>query len=353
MFKFSFRNQVLAGFSVSILLVLLVGILSYNSITQLDEDTAMVEHTQKVIKTSTNLLQQLIDAETGMRGYCATGKKVLLDPYNAALPAVYASLEDMRTLVSDNPIQVVRVDTIEALVSEQLRLLKLNIDTRDEKGLAFMVANNMFVNGKRSMDAIRTDLSHVMNTENQLLAERKASSKAASTNAILFICVGSLVFLIIILFLFRFIQRSFAEQKKIEEKITVANGELAEVLAENKAKNWLLTGSGQLNEKMSGQQSERELTENVLADVCRYTEASAGTIYLYNETENRLDLYSTYAFSNLSAIKRTVSLGEGWLGEVAKTGKAAVIKGKINDRLELQSSVLLNELTGAYISPLF
>ena len=32
MFKFSFRQQVLAGFVVSIILVLVVGILSYNSI---------------------------------------------------------------------------------------------------------------------------------------------------------------------------------------------------------------------------------------------------------------------------------------------------------------------------------
>jgi CHASE3 domain sensor protein len=76
MLKLSFRNQVLAGFAVSIVLVLLVGFLSVKSINQLEDDTNLVEHTQKVIKTSTNLLQQLIDAETGMRGYSATGKVI-------------------------------------------------------------------------------------------------------------------------------------------------------------------------------------------------------------------------------------------------------------------------------------
>ena len=86
MFKLSFRNQVLAGFAVSIVLVVLVGVLSYKSITQLEDDTVWVNHTQKVIKTSNNLLQLLIDGETGMRGYGATANKDFLDPYNVAVP---------------------------------------------------------------------------------------------------------------------------------------------------------------------------------------------------------------------------------------------------------------------------
>src|SRR5471030_2667838 len=109
MLKFSFRNQVLLGFSVSIVLVFVVGIFSYKSINQLESDTTWVDHTQKVIKTSNNLLQLLIDAETGMRGYGATAKKEFLDPYNDALPRIQTSLNELRVLILDNPIEVKRV----------------------------------------------------------------------------------------------------------------------------------------------------------------------------------------------------------------------------------------------------
>ncbi|MDB5116283.1 MAG: response regulator, partial [Mucilaginibacter sp.] len=78
-----------------------------------------------------------------------------------------------------------------------------------------------------------------------------------------------------------------------------------------------------------------------------------GTLYLYNEKETRLDLYSTYAFSNIAAVKQTITLGEGWIGQVAKSGKAAVIKGKFNDKLELQSSLISDDLTETYILPFF
>jgi CheY-like chemotaxis protein/CHASE3 domain sensor protein len=353
MLKLSFRNQVLAGFAVSILLVFVVAILSFNSINQLENDTGMVEHTQRVIKTSTNLLQQLIDAETGMRGYCATAKKTFLEPYNAALPGVNTDLNDLRSLIPDNPVQVKRVEQLTTLVNAQINIMKTNVDTRDSKGLDYMVQNNMFVNGKQTMDNIRNIIARMIDTENELLTTRKATSKAASIDAMIFIGVGSAIFLIIILFLFRFIQRTFAEQKKIEEEIKITNIELEKVLGENEAQNWLLTGIGTLNEKMQGQQSEKELTENVLKEVCAYTKALTGTIYLYNEKETRLDLYASYAFSNLGAVKNTIALGEGWIGQVAKDGKAAVIKGKLNDKLELQSSVLKGDLTETYIIPFF
>lgn len=353
MFKLSFRNQVLIGFGFSIILVFIVGILSYSSINQLESDTEMVEHTQQVIKRSNSLLQGLIDAETGMRGYCATGKKAFLQPYKKAIPSVNNDLQELRSLVNDNPTQLKRIDVLNVLVSDQLEILKVNIETHDSKGLAFMVQNNMFVNGKQNMDQVRKIITTVIDTENNLLTIRKANSKVASSNAIIFIIAGSSIFLIIIILLFYYIQGTFAQQKKIEEEIKIANIELGKVLAENEAKNWLLTGTGQLNEKMQGQQSEKELAKNVLNQVGNYTNALTGTFYLYNDAESKLDLYATYAFSNLDAIKRSVAIGEGWLGQVAQNKQTALIKGKINNRLGLESSLVNEELAEIYLVPIF
>ncbi|WP_121809773.1 response regulator [Mucilaginibacter kameinonensis] len=353
MLKFSFRQQVLAGFVVSIILVFIVGILSFNSLRQFEEDNSWVEHTQKVIHTSTGLLQELVDAETGMRGYGATSKKVFLDPYNAALPKIADDLNALKDMVRDNPVQVKRVDSINKLVKEQLLILKTNIETRESQGLDYMVQRNMFLNGKENMDEIRMLIDHMTNTEERLLGNRKESSQEASTFAKIVIACGSLIFLFIILLLFFYIQKTFDQQKKIEEEIRVANVELEKVLADNEAKNWLLTGISQLNERMQGQQVEKELAGNIISEVCNYTEAAAGTLYLYNESVDRLELYASYAFQNPDFLKKTVQLAEGWLGQVAKDGKSAVIKGRVNDRLELSSSIIRSELSESFIVPFF
>ena len=353
MLKLSFRQQVFAGFAVSVILVLIVGILSYKSIRQLESDSSAVEHTQKVIKTSTNLLQLMIDAETGMRGNIATNDVVFLDPYNAALPGISSDVEQLKNLTQDNALQVKRVDSLAEFVNNQLVILKSNIEARPDKGLDFIIKTHMLQNGKHDMDEIRKLTDRINDTENMLLTSRKESTKVASTNALHIIIGGSVVFLIIIIVLFIYIQGTFAQQKKIENEIKVANAELEVVLAENKAKNWLLTGTGLLNEKMQGQQSEKQLADNILTEICQYTEALAGTFYLYNDDTDILDLYASYAFNNLNAVKKSVKLSEGWVGQVAKDQKAAVVKGLINDKLELQSSVLQQQLTESFIVPFF
>jgi CHASE3 domain sensor protein len=130
MFKLNFRNQVLAGFAVSIVLVLVVGVLSFKSIKQLEGDTVWVDHTQTVIKKTNSLLQLLIDGETGMRGYGATANKKFLDPYNDAVPRVTENLNQLSNLVQDNPTQVKRIDSLKLIVNRQLVILKTNIETR-------------------------------------------------------------------------------------------------------------------------------------------------------------------------------------------------------------------------------
>jgi CheY-like chemotaxis protein/CHASE3 domain sensor protein len=353
MLKLSFRSQVLAGFATSIVLVLFVGILSFKSIRQLEDDTVLVDHTQKVIKTTNNLLQLLIDGETGMRGYGATNNKVFLDPYNVAVPRINESLKQLSALIADNPLQVKRVDSLKEFVARQMAILKTNIDTRDAKGLDYMVANQMFLAGKGDMDTIRSLRERVIETENGLLAKRKAASDDASNKAIKVIIYGSLAFLGIVIIMFFYIQATFARQKKIEEEVKIANIELEKVLAENEAKNWLLTGTGTLNDKMQGQQSEKELAENILAEVSQYSGALTGTFYLFNEAEEQLDLYASYAYNDPASLKKHIRISEGWIGQAAKDERAAVIKGKLNDRIELGSSIISEEIIESFVVPFF
>nr|WP_294946517.1 response regulator [uncultured Mucilaginibacter sp.] len=353
MLKLSFRNQVLAGFAVSIVLVLFVGVLSFRSIKQLEEDTVWVNHTQQVIKITNNLQQLLTDGETGMRGYGATANKAFLGPYNGAIPRINENLTQLSNLTKDNPTQVKRIDSLKSLVARQMAVLKLNIETRDAKGLEYMVANSMFLAGKGNMDSIRDINSRVIETENDLLAKRKLASDEASERAIIVIVIGSMIFLIIVALMFKFIQGTFERQKRIEEEVKIANIELGKVLAENEAKNWLLTGTGILNDKIQGQQSEKELAENILAEVSKYTGALTGTLYLYNEVEEQLDLYASYAYNDPASIKKHIRISEGWIGQAAKDERAAVVKGKLNDKLELGSSIVSEEIIETFIVPFF
>jgi CheY-like chemotaxis protein len=353
MFKLNFRTQVLTGFAFSIVLVFIVGIFSYRSINQLQQNQAEVDHSQQVILAARNVLQHLTDAETGMRGYVATAKPKFLDPYNAAVPKVTQNINKLESLVENDNQQQNNAIELAALTSSQLALLKTNVDRREELGLEYMVAHNMLINGKAIMDRIRNKITAITNSENQSLRAGKIRTEEAATTTILTISIGSLIFLIIIVVLFFYIQKTFDQQKKIEAEIKTANVELADVLAENENKNWLLTGMSKLSDRMQGQQNEKELANNVLTKLCRYTNAITGTLYLYDNRDEELELYAYYAFHNVNAVKNKIKLSEGWLGQVAKDGQAATIKGVLNDKLQLETSIVSQELSEILIVPFY
>jgi CheY-like chemotaxis protein/signal transduction histidine kinase/CHASE3 domain sensor protein len=353
MFKLNFRAQVLIGFAFSIILVFTVAIFSYRSINQLKSNQSQVEHSQQIINTSRKILQLLVDAETGMRGYAASGKIKFLEPYNAALPQINQSFTKLENLVSEDLDQQANVRDLSASANTVLALMKTNIATRDQFGLDYMVKRDMLINGKALMDNVRIVLNKIDLLEGKSLRAGKEQTAAAASATILTITVGSVVFLIIIIILFIYIQKTFEQQKKIEAEVKDANIELGRVLSENEDKNWLLTGVGELNEKMQGQQSEKELSDNVLKEVCRYTNALSGTFYLYEGEKEQLNLYAYYAFHDVSMVKKVISMSEGWLGQVAKDEKSATIKGTLNSKLQLQTSIINQELAEILIVPFF
>jgi CHASE3 domain sensor protein len=353
MLKLNFRTQVLTGFAISIILVFIVGIFSYRSITQLQNNQLEVEKSQQIITASRNVLQHLVDAETGMRGYVATAKPKFLDPYNASLPRINTNLNKLEDLVEDEPQQQSNVSKLVELTNTQLGLLKINVEKREELGLETMVARNMLSNGKNIMDQIRNTITGINVIENKLLQQGRAKTEEAATATIATIGIGSAIFLVIIIVLFFYIQQTFDQQKKIEAEIKNANAELAEVLAENENKNWLLTGMSRLSDRMQGQQTEKELTTNVLTKLCRYTEAVTGTLYLYDKSDEELELYAYHAFHDVKAVKNKIKLSEGWVGQVAKDQQAATIKGRLNDKLQLETSIVSQELAEILIVPFF
>jgi len=352
MSKFSFR-QVLTGFIVSLLLVFAVFYFSYTSINNLQENEKSVARTIAVIKTSIVVQALLLDCETGQRGYIATGKEIFLDPYTRSITLIPASLTDLKALINDNPVQLQNLDSLSFFANSKSRELESIIDIAHNKGFDEARRYLSTAPGKYDMDQVRFWVAQIVKEENRLLKIRIESSAIAVDDAARVIILGGLVVLLVVLMLSLYIRKSFTGLRISEETIKVSNAELEKVLAENKAKNWLLTGTNLINVKMLGKQNEKELAENILTEICSYANALTGTFYLYNENEQSLDLYASYAFHDIEALKKTLKLDVGWLGQVAKNRKATVVRGKLNDKLELGSSIVHQNLVESFIVPFF
>ena len=147
------------GFAVSIMAIL--ALVLFVSITNLKEDNQWVNHTYEAIHQAEHLLIDMIDQETGMRGFLVTGNSVYLQPYEAALADFDVNIEMLKKKVNDNPTQVARLVEIDMLSNQwhnqasnvYLAIKTEIISSEDKKDELHTLTRSGA--GKEKMDAIR------------------------------------------------------------------------------------------------------------------------------------------------------------------------------------------------------
>src|SRR5205814_9989255 len=110
-----------------------IGIVSYLSIVRLNENAARVEHTHEVLSSLELLLAAATDSETAERGYVITGDESYLEPYREAGAVIDGSTRQLRELAANDRAQQQRLDSVAALVTERLAMLRAGIELGRDK----------------------------------------------------------------------------------------------------------------------------------------------------------------------------------------------------------------------------
>jgi diguanylate cyclase (GGDEF)-like protein len=143
-----------------------------------------VAHTSAVRLAIDDVLNDLVDAETGMRGYLITGDENLLDPYKRASAALPTDLADLRTTVTDNLEQTKHLDQLTPLVVERMELLWRQkdlapLDTKAKQKIALPILQR----GGVVMGQIRDLLGQMAQTEGTTLAAQQSDQKQADDSS--------------------------------------------------------------------------------------------------------------------------------------------------------------------------
>ena len=102
-----------------------------------------------------SLLQSMLDAETGQRGYLLTGNDTYLEPYDKAMTAVQSHLDTLRNQFVDSKEDLQEVAHLSRQVSRNLAEMELSLRLRrqgNEDAWKFVLHTDM---GRENMDEIR------------------------------------------------------------------------------------------------------------------------------------------------------------------------------------------------------
>lgn len=147
-----------------------VTVLGITAIDYARDGQAWVDHSLEVIGAERSLLAQLVDAETGVRGYQLTRDPVYLEPWIRAQKEAPAALQHLFDLTIDNPEQQKTLSRLDVLIGRKFELNAQEIAEVDKTGKSAGT-------DKGVMDTLRGLIAEVEKRERRLYTERKHEMK--------------------------------------------------------------------------------------------------------------------------------------------------------------------------------
>lgn len=217
--KWSIEKKTGAGLAVAGIILLLVAGLLYRNGRSSIEASKWVSHTHEVLGELEATLSAVAEAQTAARGYIITGQEAFLEPHQAAVQAVRANLDRLKSLTADNPRQQGRLAMLERAVAEKLSSLQQIIDLRKQKGFEAAQQRVGTGIGTKQMNQVRTIISEMKQEEEDLLKRRALEFQANTRKTSLtFSCVIFLEFLLLGLVYYVF-RRDIAQRKRADEAL--------------------------------------------------------------------------------------------------------------------------------------
>ena len=136
----------------------------------LNQSMQRVEHTDQVLDQSARLLKLLVDVETGMRGYLATGDESLLHPYLEGTKRFDSEYQTLYQLADDSSAQKQRLGDLRAGYAAWVGYTDTVIGLRRTGKADGAVYESL--HGKQGMDALREQIANFQDVERGLRIQR-------------------------------------------------------------------------------------------------------------------------------------------------------------------------------------
>jgi signal transduction histidine kinase len=207
------------------------------AITNLRETTDLRRRTREAQVAADGLATLVINLETGLRGFVITGAERFLQPWNHARSLFPEEAATLERLVADDPGQLSRVRRIvQAATSyiEEYSLPLIDAVRRNDPS-ARSVARTQ--EGKRRVDALRSEFDAFEAAERTVLAPREANDAAAANRALVAAGVGVMGSILLVLLFSGYLTREIVWPVRRAALMAgrLAGGDLGTRMPENSA----------------------------------------------------------------------------------------------------------------------
>lgn len=172
--RFTIRSKILLGYLVVVLLFGAVLLVLTAQINVLQKENDFISHHDLEVHNLTNAIEKnVLNMETGQRGFMITGNESYLEPYSQGLSQWSSNYDQLNALISDNPSQQQSLQSIKAHITRWIEIAgEPSVDLKKQGDQAKVVAFFQSDPGKTEIDLLRSQLTTFRNTEIALTEAR-------------------------------------------------------------------------------------------------------------------------------------------------------------------------------------
>jgi PAS domain S-box-containing protein len=253
-------------------------VVSFWAFSKLNQVSTTRTQTTLIIDRAQGLMSELIDAETGQRGYLLTGNEAFLEPYLAVRDKVSGELEALlqSTLTSDARNDL---NAITPLMAAKMAELSDTIDLYQNGDITAAIAIVNSGQGKDLMDSIRAEMNSFLQIEKGLLAQNDTAFQSSMRFLFIILIFTSLLTLVFAFSFAFFINRE--TQNRLKNLVHLETQHLLEI---QETTNKQLQ---QANITLQASEEKLTVTLNSIGDAVMATDTE-GRITLLNPLAERL-----------------------------------------------------------------
>lgn len=220
-------NRVFALIAAALALAILAALALSLNLSRLKEGFTWVQHTNEVLREISAVERALLETESAERGYLLASEESYLASYNRSQAEIPRLLVALRGLISDNPVQIRRLDELRTDIEARLDEFKQAIELGPEH-LTEALAILKTARSRKLTPLIEEKLSQLRQTEFSLLEERQQNANRSAVLSTFFAIALSILALLsaaIGIFLLEH-QRTISQLRSTNEELTKSRDDL-------------------------------------------------------------------------------------------------------------------------------
>jgi methyl-accepting chemotaxis protein len=227
--RWSIARKIAFGFALGPIALIIIGLISYTNTNRMLATQQIVANSYAVRNALHRVEIDLVNAESGQRGYLLTGNSSYLKPYQQAQSAVGGAMDALDKAVAGEPQQEGRAATIRSMSNQKLADLAETLNfarTRGTAAASTLVRSNR---GESIMEQLRGEFNDALAEQRRIESTRYADDARASAWSVGVTIWGTALMVVILTLAGVMLTRNVSGP--LEDAVSALTSASAEILA--------------------------------------------------------------------------------------------------------------------------